>query len=131
MSPNLEFFGFTYEDILTIRLNAMTLSCKYCGGIGPAVACIACRILYHLPCGLKNYCITIMSGVFPSYCHQCYVNLFPGMVTFVRDGSCLLCSESFEEINIVHNPKCCKSDANIHVHCLKVRYWYKFFHIFI
>lgn len=119
-NDRFEFFGFNFSDILDLRFELMSVSCQFCGRSSPPVCCTKCGARYHLPCGLKNFCVTVMNEPFHSYCNCCYVLKYPGLLKTSKTGSCFLCLEDYERFDLIYRPKCCNVDASIHLHCLKV-----------
>lgn len=118
-APDKQFLGFKCADILKLRKELAIASCRYCPRPAPPITCCRCGLRFHLPCGIKNSCMTVMTRLFESYCRDCYALIKHTLLKVPERESCLICTEEFHG-ELAYTPICCKADVLFHISCIKV-----------
>lgn len=117
-------FGFLEADIRSSLRNVRMHRCSYCQKSNAYIHCAdeTCDRKFHLPCGLKNNCLSQFSGEFRSYCSH----HLPPFARRELTGSnvCAICIEPFLETNpIMRVPPCLRTEV-----CLKSKFQNFSFH---
>ncbi|KAH8396331.1 hypothetical protein KR222_008545 [Zaprionus bogoriensis] len=63
--------GFLLRDIRAEATAAQRRICVFCKQSGASVVCHKCKVVFHMPCGLENRCVSHFCHQFPSYCESC------------------------------------------------------------
>ncbi|XP_063708349.1 PHD finger protein 7-like [Culicoides brevitarsis] len=105
--------GFVVSDIEdAVRdLKTKKFKCFYCGKPDPAAVCCkkVCRKRYHLPCAMKNHCLTRFFGSFDTFCHFHAREKIKHKEKPANDQICEICFEDLGPYDPVgcFQPPCC------------------------
>lgn len=106
------------------KINSTVLqTCCYCQKRGANIGCCnqRCRQSFHVPCGVKNKCLSEFTGVFRSFCRK-HSNQFacaPGE-EHKTDDLCRICLDvmgTYDAVESLRSP-CCSRDVWYHKRCM-------------
>ncbi|XP_024947582.1 uncharacterized protein LOC107274561 isoform X2 [Cephus cinctus] len=120
--------GFLTEDIQKELSKAKKRQCRYCKKRGATLKCCntKCKIIFHLPCGLRTGSLHQFFGEFRSFCknHRPIQRIDPVVKTQLETLNNLLCYICYDSVN-PHNvvetlwAPCCRKNAWYHRKCVQ------------